>query len=49
MTFDWGRDLDTALENSANAGKPVLVLFQEIPGIVTEQATQAVGQQHTDC
>ena len=28
----WGRDLDTALENSAKTGKPVLVLFQEIPG-----------------
>lgn len=28
----WGRDLDAALENSANTGKPVLVLFQEIPG-----------------
>jgi hypothetical protein len=28
----WGRDLETALENSAKTGKPVLVLFQEIPG-----------------
>jgi hypothetical protein len=28
----WGRDLDAALENSAKTGKPVLVLFQEIPG-----------------
>ena len=28
----WGRDLDIALENSARTGKPVLVLFQEIPG-----------------
>ena len=28
----WGRDFDVALENSAKTGKPVLVLFQEIPG-----------------
>ena len=28
----WGRDFDAALENSAKTGKPVLVLFQEIPG-----------------
>jgi hypothetical protein len=28
----WGRDLDAALENSAETGKPVLILFQEIPG-----------------
>ena len=28
----WGRDLDAAFENSAKAGKPVLVLFQEVPG-----------------
>ena len=28
----WGRDLDAALKNSAKTGKPVLVLFQEIPG-----------------
>lgn len=28
----WGRDLDAALNNSAKTGKPVLVLFQEIPG-----------------
>ena len=28
----WGRDLDAALEDSAKTGKPVLVLFQEIPG-----------------
>ena len=28
----WGRDLDLALKNSADTGKPVLVLFQEIPG-----------------
>ena len=28
----WGRDLDAALKNSAETGKPVLVLFQEVPG-----------------
>ena len=28
----WGRDLDAALANSAETGKPVLVLFQEVPG-----------------
>jgi hypothetical protein len=28
----WGRDFDAALANSARTGKPVLVLFQEIPG-----------------
>ncbi len=28
----WGRDLVLALKNSADTGKPVLVLFQEIPG-----------------
>jgi len=28
----WGRDLEAALMNSANSGKPVLVLFQEVPG-----------------
>ena len=28
----WGRDLDAALTRSANTGKPVLILFQEIPG-----------------
>ena len=28
----WGRDLESALKNSADTGKPVLVLFQEIPG-----------------
>ena len=28
----WGRDFDAALESSAKTGKPVLVLFQEIPG-----------------
>ena len=28
----WGRDFEAALKNSAKSGKPVLVLFQEIPG-----------------
>lgn len=28
----WGRNFDGALEKSAQTGKPVLVLFQEIPG-----------------
>ncbi len=28
----WGRDLEAALRNSADSGKPVLVLFQEVPG-----------------
>ena len=28
----WQRDFDAALENSAKTGKPVLVLFQEVPG-----------------
>ena len=28
----WGRDLDAALKKSADTGRPVLVLFQEIPG-----------------
>lgn len=28
----WGRDLTAALEKSAETGKPVLVLFQEVPG-----------------
>ena len=29
---NWGRDFDAALEMSAESGKPVLVLFQEVPG-----------------
>ncbi|CAB1077996.1 hypothetical protein D1AOALGA4SA_5765 [Olavius algarvensis Delta 1 endosymbiont] len=28
----WGRDFDAASENSAETGKPMLVLFQEVPG-----------------
>lgn len=31
-SVQWGRDLNVALKNSADTGKPVLVLFQEIPG-----------------
>ncbi len=31
-SVQWGRDLDTALEKSSKTGKPVLVLFQEVPG-----------------
>jgi hypothetical protein len=29
---DWGRDLDQALNLSGETGRPVLVLFQEVPG-----------------
>ncbi len=32
---EWGRDLNTGLENSKSSGKPVLLLFQEIPGCAT--------------
>ena len=28
----WGRELEPALETSARTGKPVLLLFQEVPG-----------------
>ena len=28
----WGRDLEDAKQQSANSGKPVFVLFQEVPG-----------------
>ena len=28
----WGRDLDAAKAKSAETGKPILVLFQEVPG-----------------
>ncbi len=31
----WGRDLDAALAASAETGKPVFLLFQEIPGCQT--------------
>ena len=29
---NWGRDLDDAKAMSAESGKPILVLFQEVPG-----------------
>ncbi|MEM7600767.1 MAG: hypothetical protein AAF357_05070 [Verrucomicrobiota bacterium] len=29
---DWGRDLNVALDASQKSGKPVLILFQEVPG-----------------
>ena len=29
---NWGRDFEAALAMSAQSGKPVLVLFQEVPG-----------------
>ena len=29
---NWGRDLDAAKAKSAKSGKPILVLFQEVPG-----------------
>ena len=32
---DWSRDFDAALEASASSGKPVLVLFDEVPGCHT--------------
>ena len=28
----WGRDFEAALKNSAVTQKPVLILFQEVPG-----------------
>ena len=28
----WGRDLDAALAASEETGKPLFVLFQEVPG-----------------
>ena len=31
-TVRWGRELEPALEASKSSGKPVLLLFQEIPG-----------------
>ncbi|PLY01352.1 MAG: hypothetical protein C0623_05525 [Desulfuromonas sp.] len=31
-TVNWGRDLDKAYELSGQSGKPVFVLFQEVPG-----------------
>ena len=29
---EWGRDLDVAFAKSKTSGKPVLALFQEVPG-----------------
>lgn len=34
---DWLRDYDTALKQSKKEGKPVLILFQEVPGCSTSQ------------
>jgi len=34
---DWLRDYDTALKQSKEEGKPVLILFQEVPGCSTSQ------------
>ena len=31
-SVNWGRDLDQALNLSTKTGRPVLVLFQEVPG-----------------
>lgn len=31
-TVRWGRDLDAALATAQNSGKPLFVLFQEVPG-----------------
>lgn len=31
---DWGRDFDSALEECKATGRPLLVLFQEIPGCI---------------
>ena len=31
-TVNWGRDLDAAFATSNESGKPVLLLFQEVPG-----------------
>ena len=28
----WGRDIDAAKAKSAETGKPILLLFQEVPG-----------------
>lgn len=29
---EWNRDLDAAKKQSAETGKPIFVLFQEVPG-----------------
>lgn len=31
-TITWGRDLEAALDQSRETGKPVFLLFQEVPG-----------------
>ena len=31
-SVNWGRDLDQALKTSGETGRPVFVLFQEVPG-----------------
>jgi hypothetical protein len=31
-TVDWNRNLDSAIKLSSQTGKPLFVLFQEIPG-----------------
>ncbi len=31
-SVNWGRDLNQALQTSGETGRPVLVLFQEVPG-----------------
>ena len=31
-TVNWGRDLDQALRESGQTGRPVFLLFQEVPG-----------------
>jgi hypothetical protein len=31
-TVKWGRDLKSAQKESAQQGKPILALFQEVPG-----------------
>ena len=31
-TVTWGKDLDAALAKSGESGKPVFLLFQEVPG-----------------
>jgi hypothetical protein len=38
----WGRDFEEALQRSEKEGKPVLVLFQEVPGC---SVTQQFGQE----
>lgn len=33
-SVEWGRDLEVALKKSTATGRPVLVLFQEVPGCI---------------